>query len=258
MKSLRVMQVAALALVLSACAAQSSKPDPSVMRAAIEAAVASPDRPAKDREQDEKRMPVKAMQFFGVAPGMKILDMFALTGWYTELLSRVVGPKGEVYMQNPPEVLERRGDKEVVERLAGNRLPNVVRWDKPLNDMGLKDSYFDGTMVNLVYHDFFWLSNDVDDITRDLYKALKPGGFVALVDHAAPPGTGTSYAVDRRGQHRIDEDVVKQKFKAAGFVLEAESDMMRVPGDDRTKAFFAPEMQGKNTDKFVLRFRKPR
>ena len=44
----------------------------------------------------------------------------------------------------------------------------------------------------------------------------------------------------------------------AGFRLEAESQLLRNPDDDRTKAFFAPEMKGKTTDKFALLFRKPR
>ena len=259
MNRLRFVVANVLVIALAACAAASApKPDPRVARAAIEAAVANPDRPAKDREQDEKRRPVEVMTFFGVAPGMRLLDMMAAGGWYTELLSRAVGPTGQVYMQNPPELLARRGDKAIVERLEGNRLPNVVRWDHGLNDLGLPDAYFDGVVVNLVYHDFFWISKDVDDITRHLFQALKPGGFVGLVDHAAPPGSGTSYAIDVKGQHRIDEDVVKQKFLAAGFVVEAESDLLRVKDDDRTKAFFAPEMKGRNTDKFILRFRKPR
>ena len=36
------------------------------------------------------------------------------------------------------------------------------------------------------------------------------------------------------------------------------SQLLRNPDDDRSKAFFAPEMKGKITDKFALLFRKPR
>ncbi|MGQ0835675.1 MAG: hypothetical protein ACT4O5_12305 [Gammaproteobacteria bacterium] len=50
----------------------------------------------------------------------------------------------------------------------------------------------------------------------------------------------------------------RRAFLDAGFVLEAESDLLRNAEDDRTKPFFAPEMKGKTTDRFVLRFRKPR
>jgi predicted methyltransferase len=78
------------------------------------------------------------------------------------------------------------------------------------------------------------------------------------VDHAAPAGTGVEYARKREGQHRIDEEFAKKKFLEAGFVLAKESDALRNPADDRQKPFFAPEMKGKVTDRFLLLFRKPK
>jgi predicted methyltransferase len=248
----------ALCVALAACATSSNPATGAAARdAAVRAAIDSPDRPAKDREQDAKRMPAEILRFAGIAPGQKVIDLFSAAGWYAELLSRTVGPKGEVYMQNPPSIFQRMGDKGVVERLAGNRLPNVVRWDKPLNDMDLPANHFDGAMINLVFHDMFWLSQDVDDILADLNKGLKHGAWVAVIDHSAPTGSLDSFAKDPRGQHRIDEDLAKQKFLKAGFVLEAETDLLRNAADDRQNAFFAPTMQGKLTDRFVLRFRKP-
>ena len=53
------------------------------------------------------------------------------------------------------------------------------------------------------------------------------------------------------------QSLVRQKLLAAGFLLEAESQILRSPDDDRTKAFVDPEMKGKNTDKLALLFRKP-
>ena len=154
-------------------------------------------------------------------------------------------------------MLARFGDKPITERLANNRLPNVERLDKPLNEMGLKPKSLDGAMIDLVFHDFYWITTDVDGVLAALHEALKPGAWVAVIDHAAPAGTRDSFAKDPRGQHRIDEAFVKERFAKAGFVLDASSDVLRDAGDDRTQAFFAPSMQGKNTDKFVLRFRRP-
>ena len=226
--------------------------------AAIAAAVDSPDRPEADRKLDAARKPKEMLAFFGVRPGMKILDMFAGRLWYTELEARVAGPKGEVYAQNPPEFLKKFGDQAIVERLAGNRLPTVKRWDRSLDAMELPKNHFDGAVANDVFHDFFWLSTDVDGVVKQIYDAVKPGGFVAIVDHSAPPGTGDTFARDRQGPHRIDEALVKEKMAKAGFKLEAESQLLRNPDDDRTKAFFSDEMKGKNTDKFALLFRKPK
>jgi len=226
--------------------------------AAIAAAVDSADRPDADRKLDAARRPKEMLAFFGVAPGMKLIDLFAGGGWYTELEARVAGPKGEVYSQNPPEFLAKYSDKAISERLAGNRLPTVRRWDRSLDALELPKAHFNGAIANDVFHDFFWLSKDVDGVVKQVYDALEPGGFFAIVDHAAPAGTGDSFALDRAGQHRIEEAFVIAQLQRAGFKLEAKSDLLRNPDDDRTKAFFAPEMKGKITDKFALLFRKPR
>jgi predicted methyltransferase len=254
----RVGVVTALMCLVSAGAVGAKKAAPALAAAAISAAVDSKDRPADDRKLDAARKPKEMLAFFGVAPGMKILDVFAGGGWYTELEARVAGPRGEVYAQNPPQFYEKFSDKAIAARLADNRLPTVKRWDKSLDAMELPKAHFDGAVANDVFHDFFWLSKDVDGVIRQLYDALKRGGFVAIVDHAAPAGTGDTFARDVNGQHRIDEALVKEKMLKAGFRLVAESQLLRNPDDDRTKPFFAPEMKGKNTDKFALLFRKPR
>jgi predicted methyltransferase len=225
---------------------------------AIQAAVDSPDRPAKDRTRDANRHYAELLEFFGVRPGMTVLELFATGGNTAEVLARAVGPQGKVYMQNPPWYYERAGQKGVEERLANNRLPNVVRLDKPLNDLGLAPNSLDGAMANMVLHDFFWLSQDVPDVLKDVYKAMKPGGWFGVVDHSAPAGSGAEHAKDRdHGTHRIDEEFVKKIVTDAGFVLEASNDMLRNPQDDRSKPFFAEDMRGKDTDRFVLKFRKP-
>ncbi len=252
----KVLASSALACLL-ATASASAKESPPVS-ATITAAVDSPDRPEADRSRDAARKPKEMLAFFGIRPGMKILDLFTGGGWYAELEARVAGPGGEVYAQNPPEFLAKFSDKAIVERLAGDRLPTVKRWDKSMDAMELPAAHFDGAVANDVFHDFFWLSKDVDGVVKQIFDAVKPGGFVAIVDHSAPAGTGDSFARSRDGQHRIDEAFVKQVMAKAGFKLEAESQLLRNPDDDRTKPFFAPEMKGKNTDKFALVFRKPK
>ena len=196
-------------------------------------------------------------EFFGVRPGMNVIELFAAGGNTAEVLARAVGRNGKVYMQNPAWFYERATSKPVDERLANNRLPNVVRLDKPLNDLGLEPNSLDGAIAFMVLHDFFWLSQDVPDVLKDLHQALKPGGWFGVVDHAAPDGTGAEHAKDRdKGSHRIDEAYVKKIFADAGFVLDASNDVLRNRADDRTKPFYDESFRGMSTDRFVLRFRK--
>lgn len=250
---MRLLVVSALlALAVAARAAESPTIHP-----AIQAAVDSQERPAKDRTRSENRHYAEILEFFGVRPGMSILELFGASGTTAEVLARAVGPTGKVYMQNPDFFYERFGRQAVDERLANDRLPNVVRLDEPLNAMGLAPESLDGAVAFMVLHDFFWLSDDVPGVLADVHKALKPGGWFGVVDHSAPAGTGAEQARDRdKGTHRIDEAYVKKLFAEAGFTLDASNDVLRNPADDRTKPFYDESFRGKSTDRFVLRFIK--
>jgi predicted methyltransferase len=252
---MRVLIVSAVLTFASLHAAQAAE-SPAI-HPAIQAAVDSQERLPKDRAKDTNRHYAEIMEFFGVRPGMTVIELFAAGGNTAEVLARAVGPDGKVYMQNPPWFYERAGQKPVEERLANNRLPNVARLDQPLNDLGLAPGSLDGAVAFMVLHDFFWLSPDVPGVLADLYEALQPGGWFGVVDHSAPAGTEARDALDRdKGPHRIDEAYVKKLFAEAGFVLEASNDVLRNPADDRTRPFYDDAFKGKSTDRFVLRFRK--
>ena len=129
---LLVLSAALVCGVMSGARAAESPP----IHPAIQAAVDSQERLPKDRARDDNRHYAEIMEFFGVRPGMNVIELFAAGGNTAEVLARAVGPTGKVYMQNPHCFFERSGNKPVEERLANDRLPNVVRLDKPLNELG--------------------------------------------------------------------------------------------------------------------------
>jgi len=71
--------------------------------------VASPDRSAADRTNDQRRKPADMLAFIGVRPGSTVLDLSAGGGYTTELLARAVGPAGHVYGQSAPRDPSRAG-----------------------------------------------------------------------------------------------------------------------------------------------------
>src|SRR4249919_68472 len=73
----------------------------------IQAIVDSPDRTKADREMDPRRHPAEMLTFFGVKPGMAVLDIGTGRGYTAELLARAVGPGGSVVAQNDPLIFER-------------------------------------------------------------------------------------------------------------------------------------------------------
>jgi predicted methyltransferase len=101
---MRITIALTLALVLTAPlpAAGGESTSNEASQAAIAAAIASPDRPKSDQEQDARRKPRQVLAFTGVGPGMHVIDVFSAGGYYTELLARTVGATGQVIAYNTP------------------------------------------------------------------------------------------------------------------------------------------------------------
>jgi predicted methyltransferase len=87
----------------------------------------------------------------------------------------------------------------------------------------------------------------------EIYKGIKPGGTLGIVDHQAVSG---SPAETGNTLHRIDSAIVIAELESVGFVLDGESNVLANPEDDHTKGVFDAEIRGR-TDRYVLRFRKP-
>lgn len=227
---------------------------------AIAAAIANPARPAADRDQDAQRKPAEILAFLGAAPGQRVLDAFSAGGYYTELLSRVVGPDGEVIAYNNPPYA-KFAEKGIAARYAGDRLPNVRQVTAEVDELVLPPRSLDAALFVMSYHDLYWrpadgswARTDPMQMLRKLHAAMKVGGVVVVQDHVAAPGGDVAEVVDKL--HRIDPAIVKRDFKAAGFALEAESDVLAHADDDHTLGVFDPKIRGR-TDQFVMKFRRP-
>jgi len=257
-----ILLILSLSLLLQGCNEQTATTDDSLeddhyISQTLYTAVAHPERPDKDQQRDARRKPAQVLEILGVTPGMTVVEIMSGGGYYTELLSRVVGSNGKVYSHNNKMYYDFQSDKFVTQRFQDNRLPNAIRWDKELNDLQLPAESVDAVFLMLVYHDLYWSENSPQQVIASLFNALKPGGTLAIVDHSAAQNSGEQAAKDLHGIHRIDEQLVKDTILQAGFMLEAESDILRNPDDPRDKAFFDKSLLGKPTDRFVLRFKKP-
>jgi predicted methyltransferase len=226
-------------------------PDP------IKAAIAAADRTDADRALDAGRKPGEILAFFRVAPGQKIGELFAGGGYTTELMARIVGDSGKIYAQNTKDVLDRFARKPWTERAAKPVMKNVVGLERASDDPFPAEAKGLDTVITILnYHDFGWQGADMAKLNKAVFDALKKGGVYAIVDHSAVAGSGTR---DAKTLHRIDEEVVKKEVTAAGFKLDASSDLLRNPADARdwnSSPMKAGERRG-TSDRFVLRFVKP-
>jgi len=220
-------------------------------------AVAHEGRPAGDVQRDRIDHPAEVLRLSGIRPPMVVADFLAADGYYSELLSYLVGPKGHVYLLNN-EAYDKWSENQWQGRIA--RLPNVVHETVPVEHLGLSAGSLDAILLIKVYHDLYWHPDegpwpkdiDPDAVLTEIARVVKPGGILLLVDHSAKPGTGSA---DAGTLHRIDEQYARRDFEKHGFQLLGTSDVLRRPDDPRDQITYKGEMVGK-TDRFVMVFRK--
>jgi predicted methyltransferase len=224
-----------------------------------DAAVANPGRSAADLQRDALDHPADILRLAGIAPGMRIADVLAGDGYYSELASYVVGPKGKIFMINNA-AFDHWSEGPLQARLQAGRLGNVEHETLDLNHMNLAPASLDAIFLIKVYHDLYWVDAeggiwpkiDTRGVLDQLAHALKPGGVLLLVDHSAKAGSGSTAA---SALHRIEESYAITDFESRGLKVVAKSDLLRRPDDARDQISYKGPMLGK-TDRFVLVFRK--
>ncbi len=244
-----------LAAALAAAPAMLSAAPADVAAAVANTAARTPE----NVKLDEARKPTEVLTFFGLQPGMHVIDMFGANKYWAEIMAPAVGPTGSVVVWNPTQFLNDKRRAAFAEFAA--RHPNVVLISSPMETPLIGSNAYDFLIMNLDYHDVYWehaerkiVRMDPDAWLKRLFDAMKPGAVVGIIDHAANPGGDTREVVEKL--HRIDPAVVKADFTRAGFVLEESSDILRNPADDHSLLVFDEKIRGK-TDRFMYRFRKP-
>ena len=218
----------------------------------LQAIIAAPDRSEADVATDKRRDPIKLLRFYGIAPGMRVLDISAGAGYNTELLARAVAPVGVVYAQNTRGMLDSMIKDRFSQRMKSPAMKNVVPVVREFEDPVPPEALpFDLVTFNFNYHDLGWLEVDRSKLNRAVFRALRPGGVYIIADHSGRPGTGIS---ESKTLHRVEEALVRRDVEAAGFRFVEEGGFLRNPADPRDKAVFMPAQPN---DEFVLKFVKP-
>ena len=227
---------------------------PKSLATIIANAVADPARPADERKGDALRKPAETLAFSGVRPGMIVGEFYPGGGYFTRLLSAVVGPSGHVYG------LENSGWKSSAE--ADRKLAASA----PLRNVSIDVQSF-GTVAFPRPLDLAWITQNYHDLKiaeygkidtiafdRAVYAALKPGGTYFILDHQGLPGMSEA---DIARTHRIDRAVVIREVTSVGFKLVQQGEFLHRPADDHKKPIFDESIRG-HTDQYALKFVKPR
>jgi predicted methyltransferase len=242
-----------LGLLSSLCLAGVASVAPIASMSVLAADAEKATRPEVDTAADADRKPADMVKFAQIKPGQVVIDYLPGRAYFTRVFSDAVGEKGTVYAVVPQAYLDRFKDR-----------PRPTITTEPGRG-NVKDATASGGTLGVpVKADVVWTSRNYHDVrgngaaaTAELNKAafdaLKSGGYYIVLDHSGKAG------LDEEGLkklHRIDEEMVKKEVLAAGFKLDAESDVLRHTADTREAAVFDGSVRGK-TDQFILRFKKP-
>ncbi len=181
----------------------------------------------------------------GVKPGDKVGELAPGGGFYTKILAKTVGANGKVYAFNSrPASPAYQALLDANPNVALTQVPSYIELKSP--------EPLDVVWTTENYHDFKNNGGDTNAVNKAVFAALKPGGVYFITDHNAP-GTGVSATSTL---HRIDVEAVKAEVLAAGFTLDTQSNVLANAADTHTGSPGAEP--GDFSDRFVLKFRKPR
>jgi predicted methyltransferase len=241
----RLAAIVGLAIAGTVALAQSPVPP------AIAAAVTDSGRPDADKARDAARKPAEIVAFAGVRPGDKVAEFLPGGGYYTRILAKAVGPDGHVYVLVPAGFAQRPGGLDALNALAA-QYGNVTVVATDLTNFTLPEPV-DLAWTTENYHDMHnGPAPSFAGVNEATFRALKPGGIYFVEDHSAAPGTGITATSTL---HRIEPAAVIEEVTAAGFTLDAQSDLLANPDDPKTAGVRDPSIQGE-TEKFAMRFRK--
>jgi predicted methyltransferase len=271
------------AALLAACATNPTAPPvpPAPPRdaataAALERVLAGEHRSAENRARDAWRHPLDTLLFFGIKPGMTVVEVWpGAGGWYTEVLAPLLAEKGKLYAALMPPAPQNEyvtaGRKNFADKLAARpdlygkvEMTEFGPGSFNIAPPGSADLVV--TFRNI--HNWMNLGFEKDAFAQ-MYRALKPGGILGIVGHRGNPDKPQD---PRAASGYVNEQYAIDLAQAAGFVLVARSEINANPKDtkdyeqgvwtlppvfrlgNRDRAKY--EAIGES-DRFTLKFRKP-
>jgi len=238
------------------------------------------------------RHPQETLGFFGIGPGMTVVEALPGTGWYTKILLRYLGPEGRVIGADYALEMYRLFGFFSEERLkemetwTGQFTAGAEEWSGEdgasagafvLGAMpGEMKGQADAVLFIRALHNLARFEGQGGFLTaalQDAYDALRPGGILGVVQHRAPDGMSDEWAGGQNGY--LKQDWVIRRLEQAGFEFVGSSDINRNANDQpgpedvvwrlpptlmtsREDAALRAEMEAiGESDRMTLKFRKP-
>lgn len=299
MKTSLMLTIAALALV--GCSKEAPAPDAANRAQAPSESAAQPDASEKldtvlaaqsdaDKARYEYRHPKETLEFFGVSPGMTVMDTIPGDVWYAGLLMDYLGPQGRViaadYAQEMWQLFGDYSPKPEVKAKWTQEFTSKLEAKRGADDAQVLAVHYgaipdelagtvDVVLLVRAFHHLHRFENQGEWMTKafeDIKTVLKPDGIVGVVAHRAPETSSDAWARGDAGY--LKQSAVISAFEKAGFELVEASEINANPKDQPTEKDFVwrlpptlatsqndPELKAQmeaigETDRMTLKFRK--
>ncbi len=219
-----------------------------------------------DISRDSRSRPETVIPLLHIEAGATVVDIFGSGGYYSELLARVVGEEGEVWLHNN-DGFEAWGINGLRDRFDRRDPGNIVRHTRSGINLDLGVQTMDAAIIVMALHDIYVIPKRYNGeeyvpvgrpanaryFLEQIYAALKPGARFVVVEHSGDPAMQSEEIFDL---HRMDESFARSELLSVGFRFVESSDALRNVNDDRSAIVFDEDIQGQ-TDRYVLSFEKP-
>ncbi len=245
-----------------------------------------PQRSAPNTVRDAWRHPLESLTFWGLQPGLTVLEIDPAGGYWTEILAPYAARTGGRYiaagLPNPADPALSEGARKAratfEAKVADHGVYGTIGYADFSAKTGLTAPAASADLILTArnIHDWMWTPGGVDRAFAGFAAALKPGGILAVEEHRADPRPMIAEARDGY----MSEAYVIDAAKRAGLVLDARSEVNANPKDGKDHPFgvwtlpptrrSAPAGQPPNpsfdharydavgeSDRMTLRFRKP-
>lgn len=157
-------------------------------------------------ERDAWQRPEEVLDALGIKPGSVVADVGCGRGYFTFHVAQRVGTRGKVYAEDV------QGDElaEIRHEAHEKGLTQIETVDGAADDPSLPADAIDVALVVDAYHEM----RHYNAMLAGLYKALKPGGLLALIDGAAEPGRSRDEYYSR---HRMPAAIEREDAEHNGF-----------------------------------------
>lgn len=209
-----------------------------VMTAALAKAADGAHRTDKQKARNKYRNPAETLSFFGLKPGMSVVEIGPGGGWYTSVLAPAVGTNGVLYAahnyldENSSDRAKKyvaNFKKKVAETPIFKNI-KVTEFHPVKSDKIAPPASADMVLTFRNVHNWYMGSGDegVDSSFKAFYKALKPGGVLGVVEHRLPENRDQT---ENKRSGYMKQSYVVAAAKKAGFKLAASSDINANPKD---------------------------